>query len=90
VIAIALMADSLFFTGFISQAVKLGTQTIPNCRQFSIQELKEATKNFSLSTCIGDGSIGKVYFSPLEMILTELYGNEKNLIVNDSSGTKLK
>jgi len=44
-------------SGFISQAVKLGTQTTPTCRQFSIQDLKEATKNFNLSTCIGDGSI---------------------------------
>ncbi|XP_045791069.1 probable inactive leucine-rich repeat receptor-like protein kinase At3g03770 [Trifolium pratense] len=51
---------------FISHAVKLGTQTTPTCRQFSIQELKEATKNFSLSTCIGDGSIGKLYKGKLE------------------------
>jgi hypothetical protein len=72
VIAIAFMSDSLFFSGFISQAVKLGTQTTPNCRQFSIQELNEATKNFSLSTCIGDGSIGKVYLSPLEMLFERL------------------
>jgi hypothetical protein len=50
-------------SGFISQAVKLGTQTTPTCRQVSIQDLKEATKNFNLSTCIGDGSIGKVPFN---------------------------
>ncbi|KAL5080604.1 hypothetical protein RYX36_009025 [Vicia faba] len=50
----------------ISQAVKLGTQTSPTYRQFSIQELKEATKNFSLLTCIGDGSIVKLYKGKLE------------------------
>ncbi|KAK7271129.1 hypothetical protein RJT34_26773 [Clitoria ternatea] len=51
---------------FISQTVKLGTQTTSTCRQFSIEELKEATKNFELSTYIGEGSIGKLYKGKLE------------------------
>ncbi|CAJ1947604.1 unnamed protein product [Sphenostylis stenocarpa] len=51
---------------FISQTVKLGTQTTPTCRQFSIEELKEATKNFDLSNYIGQGSIGKLYKGKLE------------------------
>ncbi|XP_027358039.1 probable inactive leucine-rich repeat receptor-like protein kinase At3g03770 isoform X2 [Abrus precatorius] len=51
---------------FISQTVKLGTQTTPTCRQFSIDELKEATKNFDSSTFIGEGSSGKLYKGKLE------------------------
>ncbi|KAL5186951.1 putative inactive leucine-rich repeat receptor-like protein kinase [Glycine soja] len=53
---------------FISQTVKLGTQTTSTCRQFSIEELKEATKNFDLSTYIGQGqgSIGKLFKGKLE------------------------
>ncbi|TKY46406.1 inactive leucine-rich repeat receptor protein kinase [Spatholobus suberectus] len=52
---------------FISQTVKLGRQTTtPTCRQFSIEELKEATKNFDLSTYIGGGSMGKLYKGKLE------------------------
>nr|KYP50038.1 putative LRR receptor-like serine/threonine-protein kinase At1g14390 family [Cajanus cajan] len=51
---------------FISQTVKLGTQTTLTCRQFSIEELKEATRNFDLSSYIGKGSIGKLYKGKLE------------------------
>ncbi|RZB46877.1 putative inactive leucine-rich repeat receptor-like protein kinase isoform C [Glycine soja] len=51
---------------FISQTVKLGTQTTSTCRHFSIEELKEATKNFDLSTYIGQGSIGKLFKGKLE------------------------
>ncbi|OIW12253.1 hypothetical protein TanjilG_06042 [Lupinus angustifolius] len=50
----------------ISQAMKLGTQSTPSCRQISIEELKEATKNFDMSTYIGGGSIGKLYKGKLE------------------------
>lgn len=42
--------------------MKLGTQATPTCRQFSIEELKEITRNFDLSTYIGEGSAGKVSF----------------------------
>lgn len=60
---IVIMSWFLWFSGFISQTVKLGTQTTSTCRHFSIEELKEATKNFDLSTYIGQGSIGKVPFN---------------------------
>ena len=43
--------------------MKLGTQATPTYRQFSIEELKEVTKNFDLSTYIGEGSTGKVPFN---------------------------
>lgn len=52
-----------YLSGFISQAVKLGAQANPVCRVFSIEELKGATKDFHLSTIIGEGSIGKVPLS---------------------------
>ncbi|KAK7336045.1 hypothetical protein VNO77_16573 [Canavalia gladiata] len=51
---------------FISQTVKLGTQASPTCRQISIEELKEVTRNFDLSTYIGEGSLGKLYKGKLE------------------------
>ncbi|RDY13334.1 putative inactive leucine-rich repeat receptor-like protein kinase, partial [Mucuna pruriens] len=61
-----ILANASKYIGFISQTVKLGTQTTPTCRQFSIEELKEATKNFDLSTYIGQGSIGKLFKGKLE------------------------
>ncbi|CAI8612143.1 unnamed protein product [Vicia faba] len=51
---------------YISQKMKLGTQTSTTCRHFSIQELKEITRNFDLSAYIGEGSIGKLYKGKLE------------------------
>ncbi|KGN63181.1 probable inactive leucine-rich repeat receptor-like protein kinase At3g03770 isoform X1 [Cucumis sativus] len=50
----------------ISQAMKLGAQTVPVCRSFSFQELREATKNFDKSMLLGEGSIGKLYRGKLE------------------------
>ncbi|XP_027925356.1 probable inactive leucine-rich repeat receptor-like protein kinase At3g03770 [Vigna unguiculata] len=64
--SIAVPSEILANARFISQTVKLGTQTVPTCRQFSIEELKEATKNFDLSAYIGQGSIGKMYKGKLE------------------------
>ncbi|GMH01162.1 hypothetical protein Nepgr_003001 [Nepenthes gracilis] len=51
---------------FISQAVKSGTQGIPMCRVFSIEELKEATNNFDRSAILGEGSRGKIYKGKLQ------------------------
>ncbi|KAJ1686135.1 hypothetical protein LUZ63_017525 [Rhynchospora breviuscula] len=51
---------------YISQSVKLGTQILPTYRVFSVEELKEATKNFERSSFIGEGSIGKLYKGRLE------------------------
>ncbi|XP_076954400.1 putative inactive leucine-rich repeat receptor-like protein kinase At3g03770 isoform X2 [Bidens hawaiensis] len=50
----------------ISQASKLGTQVAPSCRVFAIEELIEATNNFSELMFLGEGSIGKVYKGRLE------------------------
>ncbi|KAK9061675.1 hypothetical protein SSX86_018858 [Deinandra increscens subsp. villosa] len=50
----------------ISEASKLGTQVAPSCRVFSIEELAEATNNFSASLFLGEGSIGKLYKGILE------------------------
>ncbi|KAF3330911.1 putative inactive leucine-rich repeat receptor-like protein kinase [Carex littledalei] len=51
---------------YISQSVKLGTQILPTYRVFSVEELKEATKNFERSSFIGEGPIGKLYKGRLE------------------------
>ncbi|KAL2320271.1 hypothetical protein Fmac_029240 [Flemingia macrophylla] len=51
---------------FISQVAKLGTQATTTNREFPIEELKEVTRNFDLSTFIGEGSLGKVYKGKLE------------------------
>lgn len=53
----------IFFSGYISQAMKLGTQGSPASRVFSLEELKEATNNFDQSAFMGYGSIGKVTIS---------------------------
>ncbi|KAK9278531.1 hypothetical protein L1049_028099 [Liquidambar formosana] len=60
--------SSEFFTSarFISESAKLGTQAVPVCRSFSLEELREATNNFSNSTCMGEGSYGKLYKGRLE------------------------
>ncbi|KAL3829501.1 hypothetical protein ACJIZ3_018303 [Penstemon smallii] len=50
----------------ISQAAKIGTQSAPVYRVFSIEELEEATKNFDQSAFLGEGSLGKVYKGRLE------------------------
>ncbi|KAK8560679.1 hypothetical protein V6N13_003362 [Hibiscus sabdariffa] len=45
---------------FISEVAKLGTQSAPICRLFSLEELKEATNNFDSSMFMGEGSSGKL------------------------------
>ncbi|KAL5864463.1 hypothetical protein ACOSQ3_001977 [Xanthoceras sorbifolium] len=50
----------------ISQVVKLGTQSAPLYRSFSLDELKEATNNFDSSLFMGEGSKGKLYKGRLE------------------------
>ncbi|XP_071734954.1 probable inactive leucine-rich repeat receptor-like protein kinase At3g03770 [Rutidosis leptorrhynchoides] len=50
----------------ISEASKLGTQVATSCRVFSMEELTEATDNFSAALFLGEGSIGKLYKGRLE------------------------
>ena len=50
----------LCFSGFVPQVAKLGTEGVPACRVFSLEELREATNNFDRSTFMGDGSKEKV------------------------------
>ncbi|XVF60083.1 hypothetical protein PTKIN_Ptkin08bG0015000 [Pterospermum kingtungense] len=51
---------------FISEVMKLGIQGALVCRQFSLEELKEATNNFDSSMFMGEGSTGKLYKGRLE------------------------
>ncbi|XVF54663.1 hypothetical protein PTKIN_Ptkin05aG0199100 [Pterospermum kingtungense] len=50
----------------ISEAAKLGAQGLPACRSFTLEELKEATKNFDNSAFLGEGSYGKLFKGRLE------------------------
>ncbi|OMO71731.1 hypothetical protein COLO4_28078 [Corchorus olitorius] len=51
---------------YISEAAKLGTQGLPACRSFTIEELNEATNNFDNSAFLGEGSYGKLFKGRLE------------------------
>ncbi|KAL5998157.1 hypothetical protein ACLOJK_009095 [Asimina triloba] len=64
--SMGLSSELLANARFISQAMKLGMQGSPTYRTFSIEELKEATKNFHQSTFLGSGSIGQLYKGKLE------------------------
>ncbi|KAL7096376.1 hypothetical protein ACP275_10G075700 [Erythranthe tilingii] len=46
---------------YITQAMKLGGLGLPAYRNFSLEELEEATNNFNTSTFIGKGSHGQMY-----------------------------
>ncbi|CAO2818065.1 unnamed protein product [Amaranthus hypochondriacus] len=51
---------------YISEAAKSGTQELPACRIFTLEELKEATKNFDMSSLLGEGFRGKMYRGTLQ------------------------
>ncbi|XP_021775921.1 probable inactive leucine-rich repeat receptor-like protein kinase At3g03770 isoform X1 [Chenopodium quinoa] len=51
---------------YISEVSKSGTQGIPACRTFSMEELKEATMNFDKSALMGEGARGKMYQGTLQ------------------------
>lgn len=58
------LSDSLVFhlsIGYITQAMKLGSLSVPSYRTFSLEELEEATNNFDTSTFVGEGSTGQVW-----------------------------
>ncbi|KAL3629105.1 hypothetical protein CASFOL_026327 [Castilleja foliolosa] len=50
----------------ISEAAKIGNQSRPSYRVFSVDDLEDATKGFNQSAFLGEGSIGKVYKGRLE------------------------
>ncbi|PSR89542.1 Inactive leucine-rich repeat receptor-like protein kinase precursor [Actinidia chinensis var. chinensis] len=62
----AFSSDVLTNARYISQAAKLGTEGMPLCRLFSLEELMEATKNFDKSNLLGEGSYGKLHKGRLE------------------------
>ncbi|XP_042027473.1 probable inactive leucine-rich repeat receptor-like protein kinase At3g03770 isoform X5 [Salvia splendens] len=58
--------DLITSARIMSEASKVGNQSSPSYRVFTVAELEEATKNFDQSTFLGEGSIGKVYKGKLE------------------------
>ncbi|KAI0492705.1 hypothetical protein KFK09_026981 [Dendrobium nobile] len=64
--ASGLSSELLTNARFVSQAMKLGAQVLPTYRAFSLEDLKEATKNFESSSYIGEGTAGKLYKGRLE------------------------
>ncbi|KAL3631685.1 hypothetical protein CASFOL_024669 [Castilleja foliolosa] len=59
-------AEILTNARFISDSSKLGSQSSPAHRQFSLDELKAATNNFDKLALMGDGLAGKIYKGRLE------------------------
>ncbi|WCJ43577.1 Leucine-rich repeat protein kinase family protein [Euphorbia peplus] len=51
---------------YISQTMKLGALGIPAYRNFSLEELEEATNNFDTSAFMGEGSQGQMYRGQLK------------------------
>lgn len=51
--------------GFVSEAAK---SSLPVCRSYSFEELKEATNNFDNSAFMGEGSYGKVLSKTSNML----------------------
>ncbi|GLJ32084.1 hypothetical protein SUGI_0646030 [Cryptomeria japonica] len=59
-------SDLLANARYISQTMRLGALGLPQYRPFAMEELEEATHNFSPSFLIGEGSHGKLYRGRLE------------------------
>ncbi|KAM7254258.1 hypothetical protein ACFE04_031940 [Oxalis oulophora] len=59
--AAGLTSELVLNARFISQNAKLGSESFPACRPFTLEELKEATNTFHSSALIGEGSFGKLY-----------------------------
>ena len=57
---VVVLIGDIFYAGYISRIAKFGTEGMPLCRLFSLEELMEATKNFDKSSLLGEGSYGKV------------------------------
>ncbi|XP_057459680.1 probable inactive leucine-rich repeat receptor-like protein kinase At3g03770 [Actinidia eriantha] len=62
----AFSSDVLTNARYISRIAKFGTEGMPLCRLFSLEELMEATKNFDKSSLLGEGSYGKLHKGRLE------------------------
>ncbi|XP_009797737.1 probable inactive leucine-rich repeat receptor-like protein kinase At3g03770 [Nicotiana sylvestris] len=51
---------------YVTQAMKLGSLSLPSYRTFSLEELKVATNNFDAATFIGNNSDGQTYRGQLK------------------------
>ncbi|CAM6039514.1 unnamed protein product [Sphagnum compactum] len=59
--SIGIPSELLFNARYISQSKRLGVLPQPLSRTFTLEELKEATNDFSPAALVGEGSHGKVF-----------------------------
>ncbi|BFI40293.1 hypothetical protein MPTK2_7g08090 [Marchantia polymorpha subsp. ruderalis] len=64
--SVAIPSELLSNARYLSQSMRLGVLSLPHNQVFSIEQLEEATDNFSDSALIGEGVRGKVYKGRLE------------------------
>ncbi|CAM6104517.1 unnamed protein product [Calypogeia fissa] len=64
--SVAIPSELLSNARYLSQSMRLGVLTVPQHQVFSLEQLEEATDNFSRGSLIGEGIRGKVYKGRLE------------------------
>lgn len=60
------------FAGYLSQSMRLGVLTMPQHQVFSLEQLEEATGNFSRGALIGEGIRGKVRLNAVNLFVRNL------------------
>lgn len=65
--------------GYISETSKFGTEDLPVCRQFTLEEIVQATKNFDKTAILGESSLygtvsfmTSLVFSPSSILILRL------------------
>ncbi|KAL2611070.1 hypothetical protein R1flu_022762 [Riccia fluitans] len=64
--SVAIPSELLSNARYLSQSMRLGVLSLPHNQVFSLEQLEEATDNFSDNALIGEGVRGKVYKGRLE------------------------
>ncbi|KAJ4878556.1 Leucine-rich repeat protein kinase family protein [Raphanus sativus] len=65
--SIGFSSEILSNARYISETAKIGTEDLPVCRQFTLEEIVQATKNFDKTAVLGESSLyGTLYKGTLE------------------------
>ncbi|KAL3682273.1 hypothetical protein R1sor_000295 [Riccia sorocarpa] len=64
--SVAIPSELLSNARYLSQSMRIGVLSLPHNQIFSLEQLEEATDNFSENSLIGEGVRGKVYKGRLE------------------------